>query len=96
MVLRRRLEEPARLAAADQLACPSYDEVRVHSALLAYIVGEGHHDETIFTLALMFSPGPESAAVELAIRDLVGEHLLTIKRGKVAPGRTWHPGSSPQ
>jgi len=95
-VLRRRLEQSARPPAPDELACPSFDEVRIHSAVLAYVVGEGHHDETIFGLALMFSPGPESAAVEMAVRDLVGEHLLKIEGGKVTPGRTWHPDPLPQ
>jgi hypothetical protein len=88
-VLRRRLDRTSGPAALDAFACSSYEELRARSAVLAYVVGEGHEDETIFELAWQFSPSPDSAAVEGAIRDLVGEELLTIEAGKVVSGSAW-------
>src|SRR6478672_4114942 len=64
------------------LACHSYEELRVQSAVLAYVVGEGHHDQTILELAMELSPATDSDAVGRAVRDLVGEALLTIDGGK--------------
>lgn len=88
-MLRRRLDETAREPAPDPLGCESYEELRARSAVLAYVVGEGHHDETILGLAQMFSATADGAAVERAVRDLVGEWLLAINGGKVVPGRAW-------
>jgi len=87
-VLRRRPDR-TRSAVLDPFACSSYEELRARSAVLAYVVGEGHEDETIFELAWKFSPNRDSAAVERAIRDLVGEELLTIDGGKVVSGSAW-------
>lgn len=86
---RRRLDRTQRPAVLDPLACPSYEELRARSAILAYVVGEGHEDESIFELARKFSPSPDSDAVERAVRDLIGERLLTIEAGKVGPGPAW-------
>lgn len=87
-MLRRRPDRTSAPAVPDPLAC-SYEELQARSAVLAYVVGEGHHDETIFALAREFSPSPESAAVESAVRDLVAERLLSIEAGKVLPGSAW-------
>jgi len=66
------------------LACPSYEDLRIQSAVLGFVVGEGHHDLTIFELAHRFSQD-EGNAVERAVRDLVGVGVLTIEAGKVVP-----------
>ena len=88
-MLRRRLDHATRGPAPDPLSCPSYEELRARSAVLAYVVGEGHHDETVLALARKFSPNAGSTAVEQAVRDLVGQLLLTIDRGRVVPGPAW-------
>jgi len=84
-VLCRRLDRSSRPTTPD----PLYEELRARFAVLAYVVGEGHHDETVLALARRFSPSGNSAAVEMAVRDLVGEGLLTIDSGKVVPARAW-------
>ncbi len=88
-MLRRRLDRTARSPAPDPLICPSYEELRARSAILAYVVGEAHHGETIFTLAQKFSLSTDSTDVEVAVRDLVGEGLLTIEGGRVVAGSAW-------
>lgn len=88
-VLRRRLDRAFSPVAPDPLSCPSYEELRARMAILAYVVGESHEDETIFQLAWKFSPSPDNTAVERAVRDLVGEGLLTIDVGKVQAGPGW-------
>jgi hypothetical protein len=89
-MLHRRLKDGARLpAVAATFACPSYEDLRVRSAILAYVVGESYHDLTILDLAVELSPTDDSDAVERAVRDLVGEELLSIDGGKVVPGQTW-------
>lgn len=84
--LRRRHEAQSKdeLAA---LACPSYDALRIQSAVLAYIVREGRHEETIIDLAWKFAPHDDSATVERAVRELIGARLLSMEKGKVVPGR---------
>jgi hypothetical protein len=93
-MLRRHLDRARRRRAPDPLADPPYEELSVRSAVLAYVVGEGHHDETIFALADWFSPSGDSDVVERAVRDFVGAELLTIRGGKVNPGRAWLADSS--
>lgn len=77
----RRWREPTPGSA---LVSPSYEDLRAQSVVLAYVVGEGHHDKTIVELACRFSEG-EGSAVERAVRDLVAGGLLSIDRGKVIP-----------
>ncbi len=74
--------------AGSPLACPSYEDLRIQSAILGYVVGEGHHEETIFELARKFSEDGEDDAVERGVRDLVGAGLLRIEGARVVPGRT--------
>jgi hypothetical protein len=85
-MLQRRLKETAPRKGARRLACPSYEDLRIQSALLGYVLGEGHHEETIFELARRFSTDGEGDAVERAVCDLVGGRLLSIDAGKVVPG----------
>ena len=85
-MLRRRLDEPGQQTALDPALTASYEEPRIRSEILAYVIDEGHHDETILSLARRFSPSADSDAVERAVRDLVGEKLLRIDRGRVVPG----------
>jgi hypothetical protein len=70
------------------LTCPSYDDLLVESGVLGYVVGDGHHDKTAPDLGRIFSGGNRntSAAVERAVRELVGAGLLRIERGRVLPG----------
>jgi hypothetical protein len=71
------------------LPCPSGDDLRIQSAILCYVLGEGHREETIPQLARRFSSEDgEGDAVERAVRELVGAGLLRIERGKVVPGGT--------
>ncbi len=85
-MLHRRLRDAKRSVVTEALACPSYEDMRIQSAILGFVIGEGQHNLTIFELARKFAPNPASAAVEQAVRDLVGQLLLTIDRGRVAPG----------
>jgi predicted transcriptional regulator len=90
MFRRRPLQLPAASRqASERLDCLSEEDLQARSAVLAYVVGEGHHDETILALARQFSPRSHSAAVERAIRDLVGEGLLAIDAGRVVPSESW-------
>jgi hypothetical protein len=68
---------------------PGGDDLLVQSAVLAHVVAEGNHDQTIFELAQKFSLTPAGDAVERAVRDMVGAELLSLARGKVVPGRVW-------
>jgi hypothetical protein len=94
-MLRRRLDRTSRPTKPDLYGCPSYEGLRARFAVFAYVVGEGHHDETIFALARRFSPSADSSAVEMAVRDLVAEGLLSIDGGRVVPAPAWltHPVS---
>jgi len=75
---------------ANDLAYPSYENLRMQSAILNHVVGEGHHD-TILELARRFSLDGEGDAVERAVRDLVRVRLLSIDGGRVIPGPALPP-----
>ena len=75
--------------APERHASASYDEPSLRFAIVDYVVLQGHSNETIFSLAQMFSPSPRSDAVERHIRDLVGEGLLMIDGCKVKAGPAW-------
>ena len=83
-MLHHRLKEDKRLAATGEIACLSYEDIRTQAAILGFVVGESHHDLTIFELACRFSRD-ERDAVERAVRDLVGAGMLNIDGGKVVP-----------
>jgi hypothetical protein len=86
-MLQRRLKEEKRSAVRGEIACPSYEDMRTQAAILGLVVGEGHHEATIFELARRYSDASDDDAVERAVRDLVGSGLLSIDAGKVVPGR---------
>lgn len=80
-----RVPDWGRTSGADHdRVCPSYEDLRIQSVITAYVIGEGHHDETIFELANRFSPD-EGDAVERAVRDLIAGGVLSMNRGKVVP-----------
>lgn len=91
MLLELRLRRGHKVQPKDELAAPvclSDDDLRIQSAVLTYVVGEGHHDKTIIELAWELAPhDDDSDAVERAIRELVGARLLSMKKGEVVPGR---------
>jgi hypothetical protein len=84
MPMRHRLRQAQLEEETDALACPSYEDLRIQAVVMAYLLGEGRFDETIFELANRFSPD-EGDAVERAVRDLVGAGVLSIDGGKVVP-----------
>jgi hypothetical protein len=90
-MLHRRLRDAKRSVGTGALACPSYEDMRIQSAILGFVVGEGHNDLTIFELACRYSHANNGDRVERAVRDLVGSGLLSIDAGKVVPGLVTPP-----
>ncbi len=92
-MVHRRLKEAKRSAVTGEIACPSYDDMRTQAAVLGLVVGEGHHGLTIYELARRYSAAGDGDAVERAVRDLVGQGLLSIDAGKVVPGQATRGGT---
>lgn len=83
-----RWQKAKRAHQTNVLSCPSYDDLRMESAVFCYVVGEGHHDKTIPELSWelsSLSDGVEGDAVERAVREFVGAGLLRIDGGRVVP-----------
>lgn len=54
--------------------------------VLAHVVFDDHHEETIFELSKALSPNCMGGSVEIGVRELVRAGLLSIQKGKVTLG----------
>lgn len=88
--MQHRLRQTEPTVDAFPLFCPSYEALRIQFAILGYVVGEGHHDETVAGLLRRYSlanGGAEDDAVKRSFLDLIARAMLCIDGGKVVPFR---------
>jgi hypothetical protein len=69
------------------MARPPYEDIRIQSAILNYVIAEGHHDDAVSVLLERCSLkyGREDAA--RAVLDLLVRGVLSIDAGNVVPFR---------
>jgi hypothetical protein len=70
-------------------SAPSYEDLTVESAVLAFVVGERPEGTTIFDLGWKMNGGTidtrENDAIERAVRELVRARLLRMEGALVVP-----------
>lgn len=85
--MHRRLKQAAPTNETSEITRPTYERYRIESALVGYVVGEGHHDKSVPELTEWFSSehGGGNAEIERGLLASIIGGMLGIEGGKVVP-----------